>query len=189
MLTLAILTVVDIALRYFLNTPIRGLDEATSLLMAVIVVATFPVGVMERNHITIDLLEGSLGPRQVKVGQLIGALMLFAFLALLAWRLGIHANRVGLRADATMIVGIPTAPFWWAATAIVGLCVPLQGIVIARHWSEALAAPPATLDRRGRAILAGIVAVTLSLYALLFVGSAMGALALALVALAACGCR
>ncbi|MGE3936282.1 MAG: TRAP transporter large permease subunit [Rhodospirillaceae bacterium] len=186
MLTLAILTAVDIALRYFLSAPIRGLDEATSLLMAVIVVATFPVGVMERNHITIDLLQDSLGPRQVKLGQLIGALMILAFLALLAWRLGIHAHRVGLRADATMIVGIPKAPFWWAAAAIIGLCAPMQAVVVAKYWSEMRAAPRTDGDRRGRIIMAAVIAATLALYAALVVGgSAMGSVALALVALAA----
>ncbi|MCC6474545.1 MAG: TRAP transporter large permease subunit [Burkholderiales bacterium] len=185
MLALAILTVVDIALRYFLSMPVRGLVEISSLLMAVIVVATFPVGIMERSHITIDLLQGMLGPRQVKLGELIGALMMLVFLALVAWRLGVHAHRVGLRADATMIIGIPTAPFWWVATAILGLCVPMQVIVIAKYWSEVWAAPASPEDRRGRAIIGAVVALTLLLYAALIAGSTMGATTLALVALGA----
>jgi C4-dicarboxylate transporter, DctM subunit len=186
MLTLAILTVVDIGLRYFANSPIRGLDEATALIMAVIVVATFPVGIMERNHITIDLLQDSLGERPARIGQLIGAVLMLVFLALLTWRLGLYAYRIGLRADATMIVSIPKAPFWWATAAIAALCLPMQLLVIVRYWAQVLSAPRDADDRRGWVMLIVFGGLTALLYVVLvYWGSGLGPTALALIALAA----
>jgi C4-dicarboxylate transporter, DctM subunit len=185
MLTLAILTVIDISLRYFLSAPIHGLDEATSLLMAVIVVATFPVGIMERNHITIDLLEGVFGPRRAKIGTFIGAILLLVFLALLTWRLGVHANRIWARGDVTMIISLPKAPFWWLATALVAFCIPLQIVVMCRQWTE-IAAAPRSPNRLADALLAGIAATTALLYVwLIGWGGTMGATGLALLVLAA----
>ncbi len=185
MLTLAILTVIDVALRFFLSAPIHGLDEATSLLMAVIVISTFPVGIMERNHITIDLLQDVLGPRRAKIGEFIGAALLLIFLAILTWRLGVHASRIGARGDMTMIVGIPKAPFWWAATAVLALCLPMQMIVMARLWPQ-IAAAPREASRFASALLAGIAALTALLYVVLVGwGDTLSPTALALLALAA----
>ena len=105
MLVLAILTLVDVTLRYFFSAPLPGLNEASGLLMAVIIAATFPVGIMARNHITIDLLNDLLGKRLAKLGETIGAILILAFIAIIAWRFGVHANRLMMRGDETMMVG------------------------------------------------------------------------------------
>ncbi len=195
MLVLAMLTVVDISLRYFFSTPIRGLDEASGLLMAGIVAATFPSGIMARNHITVDLLTDLLSKRVAKIGEAIGAVMLLVMLVILTWRMGIYANRLMLRANETVIVGIPTAPFWWGATALFALCVPLQLVVTTRIGTELVEAfsrkrgAPSVTHREaltGALIIGGSAALTAILYVIIAVwGAGMSATSLALIAFAA----
>jgi len=190
MLALALLTVADIALRYFLNAPIPGLFEAAQLLMAVIVVATLPVGIMERNHVTIDIFEAPLGPRWAKLGEAIGALLLLAFMAVLAWRFGLYAERLMRRGDATLIFGLPVAPFWWGVTAIIAACAMLQLVALARTLREVLdrfadetSAPG---SRGGALLLVSALIASLVLYYVLAAGSrGMSPTVLAILAFAA----
>jgi C4-dicarboxylate transporter, DctM subunit len=185
MLVLAILISADVLLRFFFKSPIRGLDEAAALLMAVIVAATFPVAIAERKHITIDLLEAALGPRHAKVGETIGAVLQLGFMALLAWCFYSYALRLTMRGDVTMIVGIRSGPFWWAVTAAFALCALLQIVVVARVFTElrAIVAPP----RRAAVaiVVACVLATVLTYAAMLGWGKGMAPSALALLALAA----
>ncbi|MCD6075776.1 MAG: TRAP-type C4-dicarboxylate transport system, large permease component, partial [Rhodospirillales bacterium] len=173
MLVLAILTVIEISLRFFFDTPIRGLNDAVNLLMAVVIVATFPVGIMARSHITIDLFKDALGPRFAKLGEGIGAVLFLFFIAFLAWRLGVYADRLVARQDSTMVGNIPTGPFWWGVTAILVSCLPFQMVVIARIWTELRdafstrrGAPPVRRGEwlRGGSIVIVCVVLTAALY-------------------------
>src|SRR5882757_1070812 len=77
MLALSLLTIVDIALRYFFSAPIPGLDEATQLIMAVIICASLPIGIATRNHVAIDFFRFRIGPRyEAALEAISGALIL-----------------------------------------------------------------------------------------------------------------
>jgi tripartite ATP-independent transporter DctM subunit len=130
MLVLSLLTIIDITLRYFLSAPLQGLDEATQLIMAVIISASLPAGIATRNHVTIDFFRNFIGPRWQAVMAVIGGALVLLLMMLLTWRFGAYAQRLMLRDDATMIIGIPTAPFWWGVTGMLALCVPIQIIVL-----------------------------------------------------------
>src|ERR1700753_2135079 len=67
MLALSLLTIVDVSLRYFFSAPIPGLDEATQLIMAVIVSASLPIGIATRNHVAIDFFKRPIGSRHEAV--------------------------------------------------------------------------------------------------------------------------
>src|ERR1700730_10043660 len=90
MLILSLLTVVDISLRYFFNAPILGLDEATQLIMAVIISASLPIGIATRNHIAIDFFRGPIGPRYQAALEAIGGALVLGMMAVLAWRFGAY---------------------------------------------------------------------------------------------------
>jgi tripartite ATP-independent transporter DctM subunit len=196
MLALSLLTTFDIGLRYFFNAPIEGLDEAVQFLMAVVITATLPAGIALRNHITIDFLSGTLGPRSEAVVAAIGGALVLAFMALLAGHFGVYANRLMLRQEVTLIAGIPVAPFWWAVTGLIGVCVPIQAVVFltqAREAVERLAAqdPGKPAARRagaraGALILVACLAVTAGLYyVMLRWGAGLSPTVLAVLALAA----
>src|SRR5438309_586351 len=76
MLALSLLTIVDVSLRYFLNAPIQGLDEATQLIMAVIISASLPIGIATRNHVAIDFFRGAIGKRYEPILEALGGALI-----------------------------------------------------------------------------------------------------------------
>lgn len=187
MLALSLLTMIDIALRFFFNTPITGLDEATQLVMAVIVSASLPIGIATRNHVTIDFFRRAIGPRWEAWLDAIGGALVLGMMTVLALRFGAYADRMMVRHEASAIVQLPLAPFWWAVTALIGICAALQTVVFLNELARALGA-----GRSGSSLLAGalIVAPALAATGVLYVtilqaGDALGPVTLAALAFAA----
>src|ERR1700730_17816279 len=90
MLLLSLLTVVDVSLRYFFNSPILGLDEATQLIMAVIISASLPIGIATRNHVSIDFFRSAIGPRYEAIMEAISGALILGMLAILTLRFGAY---------------------------------------------------------------------------------------------------
>lgn len=138
MLALSLLTIVDVSLRYFFSAPIPGLDEATQLIMAVIVSASLPIGIATRNHVTIDFLKAPIGPRFQAALEAVGGALILGMMVVLALRFGAYADRLMLRHDVTTIIALPVAPFWWAVTGLLGVCAAMQAIVFLNQLVKAL---------------------------------------------------
>ncbi|HXQ53847.1 MAG TPA: TRAP transporter large permease subunit [Stellaceae bacterium] len=188
MLVLSLLTIADICLRYFLTEPILGLDEATQLIMAVVISASFPIGIATRNHITIDFLRNALGRRTKSVVEAIGGAMVLALMILLAWRFGQYASRLMERQEATLIANLPVAPFWWMVTGFLTLGAAMQAVVLLNQLIEALR--PDRDVRPGaasgtRLVIACLAATVLLYAAMIEWGVALGPVTLAAVAFTA----
>ena len=187
MLVLSLLTVVDISLRYFFNAPILGLDEATQLIMAVIISASLPIGVATRNHVAIDFFRGPIGPRYQAMLEACGGALVLGMMAVLALRFGAYANRLMLRHSVTTIADLPVAPFWWAVTGLLGLCVAIQAIVFLNQLAKALDGGSAGTSWLKGAVIVGpsILATGLLYFAILQWGGSLGPVSLAALAFAA----
>jgi tripartite ATP-independent transporter DctM subunit len=191
MLILSLLTIVDVSLRFFFSAPIPGLDEATQLIMAVIISASLPIGIATRNHVTIDFFRGVLGVRYEALMGAIGGALVLALMALLAWRFGAYAQRLMLRHATTMIVGLPVAPFWWAVTGLLWLCTAMQAVVFANQFAKAVDRLHFTDNRPGGAVagtlivVPSLLATAILYYAMLRWGDAIGPTALAALAFVA----
>jgi len=187
MLALSLLTMVDIGLRFFLNTPITGLDEATQIIMAVIISASLPIGIATRNHVTIDFFRRPIGPRWGAWLEAIGGALVLGMMTVLALRFGAYAGRMMARHDVSAIVQLPLAPFWWAVTALVAVCAVLQGVVFLKQFAKALGAGSGGASiLTGALIVVPALAATATLYAvILYAGDALGPVVLAALAFAA----
>lgn len=89
---IALLTVTDVAMRYFFNNAIFGAAEVTNAMLAILVGAGLIVVAGNRNHIRVDLLEGLLTDhfprgysRWVYLCEVLGTVALTALLARHAW--------------------------------------------------------------------------------------------------------
>lgn len=181
MLALSLLTMVDVSLRYLFSAPIPGLDEATQLIMAVIVAASLPIGIATRNHITIDFFRRAIGPQFQAVLEAIGDGLILGMMVLLTLYFGTYAERLTLRHDITTIIALPIAPFWWAVTVLLGVCAAMQAIVFLNRFAKALDAGWAGHRlRRGAAIVVPSLLAIALLYALILQwGGTLGPVALA----------
>ena len=130
MLAIALITTADVLLRWLANAPIHGLNEIVGMGMAVAVAATFPAGAAQRVNLTIDLLQHRVSDRVLAWLKVGGALLLLVFYALLAWRIGVYAQKLQDRAAETIFVQMPIAPFVWTVAVFVAMSALAQTVVL-----------------------------------------------------------
>ncbi len=137
MLFIAILTVVDIALRWLANASVPGVNEIIQLSMAVAITATFPAGVTTRVNLTIDILERNVSQQTRLTCTAVGSAFLLLLFVLLTWRVGMHAINLHERNAISLFLEIPEAPFMLGVTVMLALATLAQVIVFLKDLKEA----------------------------------------------------
>ena len=132
------MSVVSIAGRTVLSRPLAGDFELVQAGCAVAVAAFLPYCQLRRGNIIVDFFTVRAGPRVQASLDALGALLLAAVMALLAWRTAAGMLTVKAAGEITMIVGFPV---WLgyaaivpslALTALVGLATALEALKASR---------------------------------------------------------
>ena len=132
------MSVVSIAGRTVLSRPLAGDFELVQMGCAVAVAAFLPYCQLRRGNIIVDFFTVRSSPRVQAVLDALGALLLAAVMALLAWRTAEGMLTVKAAGEITMIVGFPV---WLgyaaivpslALTALVGLATALEALKASR---------------------------------------------------------
>lgn len=139
LLIVAIFTVADITGRYAFGKPLIGYVDIAGLATAVVVSSFFPLLLLRRGNIALQLL-GKAGGR---IGHWLldcfGALVTFVFFALMAWQYVGYSMDAMASGERMVVMRWPTGPWWWgvtvfiAITALAGLVVLVQEIRALRH--------------------------------------------------------
>lgn len=137
MVAFALITIVDVLLRWLFNSPIDGIADTNRLMVAVIVASLFPMALAERRHVTISFLGAALGPRVCGWLDLFGALLTTAFFVLLSWKLVVYTLDLFKSHETTWLLGLPVGPWWAVVTAFMFFCAGIQTIVLAATWRRA----------------------------------------------------
>lgn len=138
LLLIAFATLADVMMRWLFNAPIHGVDEVSGLAFAVVIVACFPMVLLNGENITIRFLGLALGHRATYWLEAFGALLTFVFFVLLAWQYVILSMVSYTSGDTTMTVGAMKWPWWTATTVIFFICVPVQLAVVFGHLARAI---------------------------------------------------
>ncbi len=85
--TMAILIFSDVVLRYFFNSPLRGVYEINGMLLGLLTLSSLPLITEERNHITVDLIDSFLHGRVRFISQLIILAFQMVMIGFIAWRI------------------------------------------------------------------------------------------------------
>jgi TRAP-type C4-dicarboxylate transport system permease small subunit len=132
------MSVVSIAGRTVLSRPLAGDFELVQVGCAAAVAAFLPYCQLRRGNIIVDFFTVRAGPRVQAALDALGALLLAAVMALLAWRTAAGMLTVKAAGEITMIVGFPV---WLgyaaivpslALTALVGLVTALEALKASR---------------------------------------------------------
>jgi TRAP-type C4-dicarboxylate transport system permease small subunit len=132
------MSVVSIAGRTVLSRPLAGDFELVQVGCAAAVAAFLPYCQLRRGNIIVDFFTVRAGPRVQASLDALGALLLAAVMALLAWRTAAGMLTVKAAGEITMIVGFPV---WLgyaaivpslALTALVGLATALEALKASR---------------------------------------------------------
>jgi TRAP-type C4-dicarboxylate transport system permease small subunit len=115
-------TTVDVIGRYIFNWPLRGGFELTELLLLTLIFAGLPLVSRADEHVTLDFIDGLLGPRgRAFLRRLVCGLLILG----LAWRVYIKAGKIAGYGDTTDVLRILVGPFVY----FMALMVAVTGIV------------------------------------------------------------
>jgi TRAP-type C4-dicarboxylate transport system permease small subunit len=110
------MSVVSIAGRTLLGTPVPGDFELVQVASATAIAAFLPWAQLRRANIIVDFFTTRASPRVQAALDALGALLLAAVMGLLAWRTVLGLLTVKASREITMIVGFPV---WIGYAAIV----------------------------------------------------------------------
>ncbi|UYN99039.1 MAG: TRAP transporter small permease [Devosia sp.] len=143
---LVAVTCVDVVGRYFLHRPLAGAFELTQLLVCALVFLALPLTTARREHIEVDLIEsmlpGGLRTLLLAATQVVSALVL----AVLAWRLGVHALGAASKASVTNALSLPLAPFGYLAALSCAASAIIMLVQVGTTWTTRN--PPASGEAR-----------------------------------------
>lgn len=123
---IAVLTVIDVSLRWLFNAPIHGQADITEVLLPIIIAAAFVSSAWGRPHVGIRFLGSMLGANVKKILDFVSDILLAVFLTLIVWQFWNYATEVAEENRQTWVLGIPLYPFWYATAAILFLTAMLQ---------------------------------------------------------------
>ena len=136
LVVIGLLTMVDAVARHLHLTRIPGFGDLGEVVFAIVIASCFPAGLRNDQNIRITLVGDKLTPGLrpwFEVLQSLLTLVVFAAIAvqfvLMTWDLQV-AHRV------TTTIEMPVAPWWWIATAIMAISVPVQMGVVWGRWRE-----------------------------------------------------
>ncbi len=128
LLLLAVFIIIDIVIRWLLNTPYEGVGDISRVLLPIIISSCFPIGLLQHRHVTIRFLGKSLGPHWEAWFNLFGGICLVLFFSLIAWQFTLYTIELQAVGEHTWVIQIPMTPWWWVTTCIMASCVPLQAL-------------------------------------------------------------
>ena len=128
LIILLMLTVIDVFLRFFFNSPITGTTEISQLMMIIIVFPALGWAAIDRAHIRVDLLTGMFPTRPRAVVSSITLLIALGVYSIITWRSFLESAVVNRQ---TSLINLPFAPFYWLMSVSLAIfCLAILTLVI-----------------------------------------------------------
>ena len=110
-LTIMVLVTADVLMRRFLNMPIKGSYEVSSVLLVVLFSCCVAWVMKEKGHIVVDLITRTYPQKLREVIRGIALFFSLIIVGIICWgcvRFALRDFRIGTE---SILIGIPTAPF------------------------------------------------------------------------------
>lgn len=130
---IALLVFTDVIMRYFFNSPIRGANEINGLLLGFMTMSALPLVTEERNHITIDLIDGALRGAVRYTIQFFILVFQFIMLGFISWRIYAIAEREWRDGFITVDLEISRAPLLFAMAFFGALTTAIVVVMIIQY--------------------------------------------------------
>ena len=126
MMVMVLLTVVDVILRRFFNSPLAWSFEFMQLGLVIVVWSAVLYSTSKERHISIDVLVARFPAKARRLFRVAFDLVSALVLLLIGWQSIIYAMVQEARHQVTVMLGIPTFPF----VSIVALGAILAGLML-----------------------------------------------------------
>lgn len=129
LLALACMTTLDILLRWLFRAPIHGVNDVSSVVMAVVIAACIPANLAMKQNISVEVLGTFGGVRFRRFLDVVASVCTLAFVVLMAWRFLPYAEGLRATGDRTWVLGWPIWPWWLTSAALIMLAALVQVLV------------------------------------------------------------
>ncbi|WP_375691317.1 TRAP transporter small permease [Pseudooceanicola sp. LIPI14-2-Ac024] len=131
LLVLALMTTLDVLLRWLFKAPIQGVNDVSSVVMAVVIAACIPANLAMKQNIRVEVF-GALGGRMAhKLLEVLSSTLTLVFIVLIAWEFVPYAASLKAGGDRTWVLGWPVWPWWSVAAVMMWLAAFVQAMVLA----------------------------------------------------------
>lgn len=123
-----LLTVADVCLRYFFNSPITGTTEVTEFMMVLVVFPALAWCAVNHRHVKVDLLMANFPPKVQLVVDTITLVLTLAIFTVITWQSFIESTYVRTTSSLLML---SFAPFYWILSFSFALfCLAILALVV-----------------------------------------------------------
>jgi TRAP-type C4-dicarboxylate transport system permease small subunit len=130
-----LLTVADVALRAFVNFPIRGILELVELGLACTIFIALPAVFLRDEHLVVDVIDHLVRPAWVRRLDLAGAVVSLAVLVVMASQMIPLAKTMYEFGDVTSDLSIPKI-YYWIPVLLGVIASALATLVFIARWSR-----------------------------------------------------
>lgn len=130
LLIFAVATLCDGLLRHLINQPIDLVRDSGGLVVAVTVVACFPLAMLSRSNISIKFIDLVLPDVASRILNAVASILVWLTFLLIAIEFFWLARDFARSNDTTVMLGVPKAPFWYAADAMFWVAVGTQMLIV-----------------------------------------------------------
>jgi len=126
LLVLAIMTTLDVLMRWLFDDPIHGVNDVSAVVLAVVIASCIPANLAGRKNISVDVLGALSGPRTTRLLDAFGSFVTLLFVAAMAWQFVGYTETMYASGRRTWVLALPLWPWWTAATAFLWFAVVVQ---------------------------------------------------------------
>lgn len=123
LVSMMMLTIVDVVGRYLMNRPLIGATEMTELLLAAIIFVGLPAACLDDEHITVDIITAQTPLSVEPFRRALVAVLSAAVLGVVCWRLWIVGDNLAGYGAVTDSLDIPVAPVAYLTSVLTGIAV------------------------------------------------------------------
>ncbi|WP_407495714.1 TRAP transporter small permease [Pseudooceanicola sp. MF1-13] len=123
---LAVMTTIDALLRSIFSAPIHGVNDVSSVVMAIVIASCIPANLAGRKNISVEVLGAVLGVTVNNILRLFASLIVLAFIAVMAWEFIPFVEGVYSSGRRTWVLAWPIWPWWSVATVFLYYATVIQ---------------------------------------------------------------
>ncbi len=140
LMALMVLTCMDVAGRYFFNSPVWGAFELTEMMLAALIFAGLPVVSLRNDHVTVDLFDPVTPDWLFRIQHVVACALGATCTAYLAWRLWIRAANMVAAGETTAQLKITVGWLTYSMSVLMALTA-VSFVIVAfrqpqRHYVE-----------------------------------------------------
>lgn len=135
---LAALTTLDVGMRWGFSYPIHGVNDVSSVVMAVVIAACIPSNLINKQNISVEVLGTAVGQRGQLVISAFASLCTMVFIALMAWQFIPYSAELIETGQRTWVLAWKVWPWWVFAAGCILFAAVIQAFVLLTDIGKAI---------------------------------------------------